>query len=132
MSADLHHAAHDAHHGNGHHDDLAHEESHGSYKSYGIGFGLSVVLTAVPFWLVMTRTLTNQATALIIMAFAAVQMVVHMIFFLHMNRRAEGGWSMMALIFTIVIVGIALSGSLWVMYHMNANMMPTQDMSQMG
>ncbi|MET3827044.1 heme/copper-type cytochrome/quinol oxidase subunit 4 [Sphingomonas sp. PvP055] len=55
-----------------------------------------------------------------------------MIFFLHMNRRAEGGWSMMALIFTIVIVGIALSGSLWVMYHMNANMMPTQDMSQMG
>ena len=136
MSADLHHAAHDAHHGaphgNGHHDDLAHEESHGSYKSYGIGFGLSVILTAIPFWLVMTRTLTNQATALIIMAFAAVQMVVHMIFFLHMNRRAEGGWSMMALIFTIVIVGIALSGSLWVMYHMNANMMPTQDMSQMG
>ncbi|WP_242185975.1 cytochrome o ubiquinol oxidase subunit IV [Sphingomonas sp. CARO-RG-8B-R24-01] len=136
MSADLHHAAHDAHHGaphgNGHHDDLAHEESHGSYRSYGIGFGLSVILTAIPFWLVMTRTLTNQATALIIMAFAAVQMVVHMIFFLHMNRRAEGGWSMMALIFTIVIVGIALSGSLWVMYHMNANMMPTQDMSQMG
>lgn len=136
MSADLHHAAHDAHHGaphgNGHHDDLAHEESHGSYKSYAIGFGLSVVLTAIPFWLVMTRTLTNQATALIIMAFAAVQMVVHMIFFLHMNRRAEGGWSMMALIFTIVIVGIALSGSLWVMYHMNANMMPAQDMSQMG
>jgi cytochrome o ubiquinol oxidase operon protein cyoD len=136
MSADLHHAAHDAHHGaphgNGHHDDLAHEESHGSYKSYGIGFVLSVILTAIPFWLVMTRTLTNQATALIIMAFAAVQMVVHMIFFLHMNRRAEGGWSMMALIFTIVIVGIALSGSLWVMYHMNANMMPTEDMSQMG
>jgi cytochrome o ubiquinol oxidase operon protein cyoD len=61
-----------------------------------------------------------------------VQMVVHMIFFLHMNRRAEGGWSIMALIFTIVIVGIALSGSLWVMYHMNANMMPTEDMSQMG
>lgn len=132
MSADLHHSAAHDHAGHGHHDDLAHEESHGSYKSYWIGFGLSVVLTAIPFWLVMTRTLTNQATALIIMAFAAVQMVVHMIFFLHMNRRAEGGWSMMALLFTIVIVGIALSGSLWVMYHMNANMMPTQDMSQMG
>lgn len=137
MSADVHNAAHDhsVHgHGNGHADHEAdlHGESHGSYKSYGIGFGLSVILTAIPFWLVMTRTLTNQATALIIMAFAAVQMVVHMIFFLHMNRRAEGGWSMMALIFTIVIVGIALSGSLWVMYHMNANMMPAQDMSQMG
>jgi len=107
------------------------EEPHGSRKGYWIGFALSAVLTAIPFWLVMTRPLPPQATALIIMAFAAVQMVVHMIFFLHMNRRAEGGWSMMALLFTIVVVVIALSGSLWVMYHMNSNMMPMQDMSQM-
>ena len=109
-----------------------HEESHGSRKGYWIGFALSVVLTAIPFWLVMTRPLTTQATALIIMAFAAVQMIVHMIFFLHMNRRAEGGWSIMALLFTGVIVLIALSGSLWVMYHMNENMMPMADMNQMG
>jgi cytochrome o ubiquinol oxidase subunit IV len=108
------------------------EEAHGSRKGYLIGFALSVVLTAIPFWLVMTGVLTTQATALIIMALAAVQMVVHMIFFLHMNRRAEGGWSVMALIFTVVIVLIALSGSLWVMYHMNENMMPAMDMSQMG
>jgi len=117
-----------AHHGA---NDIHDEESHGSHKSYFIGFGLSVVLTAIPFWLVMTMTLTKQATALIIMAFAAVQMVVHMVYFLHMNRRAEGGWSIMALLFTIVVVGIALSGSLWVMYHMNANMMPMQAQSDM-
>lgn len=114
--------------------DHAHEdeESHGSRKGYVIGFLLSVVLTAVPFWMVMTKPLDGQATALIIMAFAVAQILVHMIFFLHMNRRAEGGWSMMALLFTIVVVVISLSGSLWVMYHMNANMMPAQDMSQMG
>jgi cytochrome o ubiquinol oxidase operon protein cyoD len=117
-------------HGLGH--DLDHEESHGSAKGYMIGFALSVVLTAIPFWLVMTHSLSNALTAFVIMGFAAVQMVVHMIFFLHMNRRAEGGWSIMALMFTIVIVVIALSGSLWVMYHMNQNMMPGQDMSQMG
>ena len=111
------------------HDD---EEAHGSRKGYWIGFALSVVLTAIPFWLVMVRPLTTQATALIIMAFAAIQMVVHMIFFLHMNRRAEGGWSVMALLFTVVIVLIALSGSLWVMYHMNENMMPMAEMNQMG
>ena len=118
------HGAHD----HGPHD----EESHGSRKGYLIGFGLAVVLTVIPFWLVMTLPLSTQATALLIMAFAAVQMVVHMIYFLHMNRRAEGGWSIMALLFTLVIVGIALSGSLWVMYHMNANMMPMQAMSDMG
>jgi len=114
----LDHAAHD-------------EESHGSRPSYLIGFGLAVLLTVIPFWLVMTLPFSKQAIALIIMAFAAVQMVVHMLFFLHMNRRAEGGWSIMALLFTVTIVGIALSGSLWVMYHMNQNMMPAQKMSDM-
>jgi cytochrome o ubiquinol oxidase operon protein cyoD len=107
--------------------------AHGTRKSYLIGFALSAVLTAIPFALVMTGTLSNQVTAFVIMGFAVAQIIVHMIFFLHMNTRSEEGWNMMALIFTVVIVVIALSGSLWVMYHMNANMMPmsAHDISQM-
>ena len=65
----------------------------------------------------------------LISAFAAVQVVVHMIFFLHMNGKVEGGWNLLALIFTAIVVLIVLSGSLWVMYHLQANMMPT--MAQM-
>ncbi|MEP9378499.1 cytochrome o ubiquinol oxidase subunit IV [Aquabacter sp. CN5-332] len=110
----------------------AHESGHGSLRGYLIGFGLSVVLTAIPFWLVMIGALGNAtATAVSIMALAIVQIVVHMVFFLHMNTRTENGWSMMALVFTIIIVVIALSGSLWVMYHLNTNMMPGHDMSRM-
>ncbi len=120
-------------HGAIHHDDHADDHAHGSRKDYVIGFVLSVILTAIPFWLVMTNPLSQQTTALIIMAFAIVQIVVHMIYFLHMNGKNEGGWSMMALLFTIVVVVIALSGSLWVMYHMNTNMMPAAtEMGQMG
>jgi cytochrome o ubiquinol oxidase operon protein cyoD len=105
---------------------------HGSLRDYVIGFVLSVILTAIPFWLVMEGPLSNGATAAIILAFAAIQMIVHMIFFLHMNGKSEGGWTMMALIFTIIIVVITFSGSLWVMYHLNHNMMPMpHDMSQM-
>jgi cytochrome o ubiquinol oxidase operon protein cyoD len=63
-------------------------------------------------------------TAFVILAFAAVQIVVHMIYFLHMNTRSEGGWSMLALIFTVVLVFIVLTGSIWVMYHLDHNMMP--------
>jgi cytochrome o ubiquinol oxidase subunit IV len=108
-------------------------DAHGSLKSYLVGFALSVVLTAIPFWLVMTGAIDNkQATAIVIMAFAAVQIVVHMIFFLHMNTSSEGGWSILALIFTVVLVVIVLTGSLWVMYHLNVNMMPgLHDMRQM-
>ena len=62
--------------------------------------------------------------ALVILAIAAAQIVVHMVCFLHMNSRSEGGWNMLALIFTLVLVVIALGGSLWVIYHLNQNMMP--------
>ncbi len=109
-----------------------HGAPHGSSKSYLVGFGLSVVLTAIPFALVMTGILgSNQATAVSISVLAMMQIVVHMIFFLHMSGKSEGGWSMMALIFTVILVVIALTGSLWVMYHLNTNMMPQHDMSQM-
>jgi cytochrome o ubiquinol oxidase operon protein cyoD len=47
-----------------------------------------------------------------------------MVYFLHMNTRSEGGWTLLALLFTLMLVVIALSGSLWVMYHLNDNMMP--------
>ncbi|MGE7469482.1 cytochrome o ubiquinol oxidase subunit IV [Bosea sp. NPDC003192] len=113
-------------HGHDHHD--GHDSngaSHGSLRGYVTGFLLSVVLTAIPFWLVMNDVLANATlTAIVIMLFAAVQIVVHMVYFLHMNGRSEGGWTMLALIFTIIIVAIALAGSLWVMFHLNANMMP--------
>jgi len=62
-----------------------------------------------------------------------VQMVVHMVYFLHMTPSAEGGWNMMAMIFTLIIVLITLIGSMWVMYHLNTNMMPNMihDMKNM-
>ena len=108
-------------HGHGH-DEGA---SHSTFKGYATGFVLSVVLTAIPFWLVMAKVFDKPSTtALVILAFAAVQIVVHMIYFLHMNTKSEGGWSLLALIFTVVLVVITLSGSIWVMYHLNHNMMP--------
>lgn len=116
----------------GHHDVHDSGAAHGTLKSYMTGFVLSAVLTAIPFWLVMNGTIENkQVTGFVIMALAAIQIVVHMIYFLHMNTKSESGWIMMALVFTIIIVVITLSGSLWVMYHLNANMMPGHDMSQM-
>ena len=109
-------------HGHGH----AHAEGeHGTKKSYVTGFILAVVLTAIPFWLVMGKVFDKSSTtAIVILAFAAVQIVVHMVYFLHMTSRVESGWSMMALIFTSVLVIIMFSGSVWVMYHLDHNMMP--------
>ena len=123
---------HDAH-GHGHHDAHHEEGAHGTFGSYMIGFGLSVILTAIPFWLVMSGVLGDpKLTGIVIVAFAAVQVIVHMIYFLHMNTRVEGGWSFMAMALTLVLVVIVLAGSTWVMYHMNNNMMPHADMDMTG
>ncbi len=116
-----HESAADTHHAHSH----GHDAGHGSFKGYMTGFVLSVILTAIPFWLVMAGVLDSKLlTAVIVMGIGVVQIVVHMVYFLHMNPRSEGGWTMMALIFTLIIVGIALAGSLWVMHHLNQNMMP--------
>lgn len=127
MSEHHNHADHADHAGHDEHAD------HGTLKSYATGFLLAVLLTAIPFWLVIGKVFDKSSTtALVILAFAAVQIVVHMIYFLHMNAKAEGGWSMLALLFTVMLVVIMLAGSIWVMFHLNHNMMPgMQDMRNM-
>lgn len=120
---------HDHHDRHDHHDDGA---PHSTMSGYVIGFVLSVILTAIPFWLVMNNVIASSSlAAFAILAFAVVQIVVHMIFFLHLNAKSEGGWNMLALIFTLVLLVIMLAGSMWVMHHLNANMMPQHDMSNM-
>ena len=119
------HASHGHHPEHDHHDDGSY---HATIEGYLVGFFLSVMLTAIPFWLVMGQVIPSpKVTGFVILAFAAVQMVVHMIYFLHMNAKVEGGWSMLALTFTAALVIIMLAGSIWVMHHMNTNMMPAAD-----
>ena len=123
---------HDHAHGDHHDHHEGGDAYHATLKGYATGFLLSVILTAIPFWLVMAKVLPSpKITGFVILGFAAVQMVVHMIYFLHMNAKVEGGWSMLALLFTVALVVIMLAGSIWVIYHMNANMMPTPDPAAM-
>lgn len=112
----------DTQHGHGH-EDLG---IHATLKGYLTGFVLAAILTIIPFWIVMHGGLgKSSTTALVVLTLGAVQIVVHMIYFLHMNSKSEGGWNMLALVFTIVLVVITLSGSIWIMYHLNSNMMPS-------
>lgn len=106
--------------------DLTHaaQANHGSRRTYLIGFLLSVVLTALPFWMVMTGGFDKQVTAAAIVVFAVIQILVHTVCFLHVNTQAEGGWTLLAFIFTAVMVLIVIAGSLWIMYHLGTNMMP--------
>ena len=100
-------------------------ESHASVKSYMIGFVLSVVLTAIPFGLVMDQThhgFSAETVLAAILAFAFVQVFVHIVYFLHMDRSAEQRWNVLAFAFTILILVIVVSGSVWIMHNATSNM----------
>jgi cytochrome o ubiquinol oxidase operon protein cyoD len=54
-------------------------------------------------------------------------MVVHIVYFLHLKAGSEDGWNMTSLVFTLILVVITLAGSIWVMYHLDQNMMPAHE-----
>ncbi|KQN20617.1 hypothetical protein ASE86_15310 [Sphingomonas sp. Leaf33] len=114
----------------GHHEVPTHEDEHlhVSRRGYLTGFALSVVLTAIPFWVVMAGALSPNWTVAVVVAAAVAQIVVHTIYFLHVSSQSEGGWTLMAYVFAAVIVLIVIAGSLWIMYHLNTNMMPMSGM----
>lgn len=107
---------------------VAHEGGHGSLKSYIIGFVLSVILTVIPFWMVMADVLENHVVAIfIIFVLGGIQMIVHIHYFLHVTIKAEAGWQIMSLGMTILLLVIVLSGSIWVMFNLEENMMPAHE-----
>jgi cytochrome o ubiquinol oxidase operon protein cyoD len=98
-------------------------ESHGSFGSYTAGFILSVLLTAAAFGIIMTGSLTGQSALLAIAGLAFVQIIVHLVFFLHMNTSSAQRWNVMAFGFTVLTAVILIVGSLWIMHNVSMNMM---------
>ncbi|MFC4778968.1 cytochrome o ubiquinol oxidase subunit IV [Paenibacillus sp. GCM10023252] len=104
------HGAHDAHdaHGGG---------AHGSFKSYLIGFLLSIVLTIIPLVVVMNDMLGKTATTVLILVMAALQFLVQLIFFMHIRDEEKPRYNLMALIFGLTIMLVIVAGSIWIMLN---------------
>ena len=97
--------------------------SHGSVKTYMTGFILSIILTVIPFWMVMTGSASPAVILGTILAMAVVQILVHLVCVLHMNSKSDEGWNMTAFVFTVLIIAILVVGSIWIMWNLNYNMM---------
>jgi cytochrome o ubiquinol oxidase operon protein cyoD len=55
---------------------------------------------------------------------AIAQMGVHLVFFLHITTAPDNTNNVMALAFGVLIVFLVIGGSVWIMSHMNENMVP--------
>ena len=97
--------------------------SRGSFKSYAVGFLLSIVLTVIPFALVMSGALPHSAVLGGIIGAAILQILVHLHYFLHLDTSSAMRWNVMALVFALLIIILFVGGTLWIMYHLHYRMM---------
>ncbi len=104
---------------------VSHAASHASLKSYVTGFLLSLVLTGLSFGAVMSGLLPRDAILPAITVLAVVQLLVQLVFFLHLGTAPESRSNTTIFLLTIMLIAIIVSGSLWVIHNANINMMPT-------
>jgi cytochrome o ubiquinol oxidase operon protein cyoD len=98
---------------------------------YTIGLVLAVILTAVSFWVANTSLLWGPGISLGLAVLAIAQMGIHLVFFLHITTGPDNTNNVLALAFGVLIVALVIGGSLWIMDHLNENMMPMHQMMQM-
>ena len=93
---------------------------------YIVGFVLSLALTTAAY-IVVTQKLLNDSeliTALITLAIA--QVLVQLFFFLHLGRETKPRWRLVVFLFMLLVLGIVVIGSLWIMQNLDYHMTPQE------
>ncbi|MFL6832049.1 MAG: cytochrome o ubiquinol oxidase subunit IV [Xanthobacteraceae bacterium] len=98
---------------------------------YVIGLVLASLLTAASFYVLDTSLIWGPGIPVALVVLAIAQMGVHLVFFLHINTAPDNTNNVLALAFGVLIVALVIGGSLWIMDHLNENMMPMHQMMQM-
>jgi cytochrome o ubiquinol oxidase subunit IV len=98
---------------------------------YAVGLGLAILLTATSFFVAGTDLVWQPSIPVAIVVLAIAQMGVHLVFFLHITTGTDNTNNVLALGFGLLIVFLVIGGSLWIMAHLNQNMLPMDQLIQM-
>ena len=100
-------------------------------RSYLIGLALALVLTGASFWALHTHLIYGPGIMMAIVVLAVAQMGIHLVFFLHLTTAPDNINNTLALALGVLLVGLIVFGSVWVMNHLNYNMLPPQELMRM-
>lgn len=95
-------------------------------EAYLAGFILSLLLTVTAFICVINKVFTGRILVLTVIALAIAQLLVQLVFFLHLANEKKPRLNLLVFGFMLLVVGIIVGGSLWIMQHLDYNMMPHQ------
>lgn len=100
------------------------EMEEGNIKAYFLGLIFSALLTLSSYLMVVYQFLSKWPLLIAISLLATTQMVVQLIFFLHLGSEKRPKWNLMLFLFMALVVLILVFGSLWIMYNLSENVMP--------
>ena len=100
-------------------------------RGYLVGLALAVLLTAASFWALDEHLIYGPGIVMALIVFGLAQVGVHLVFFLHLTTSPDNTNNALALAFGVLIVSLIFFGSIWVMYHMNHNMIPVRALLEM-
>ena len=101
-------------------------------RGYLLGLALAVALTVASFGVAAGLGFVwTPGIPMALVALAVGQMGVHLVFFLHITTGPDNTNNVFALAFGTLIVGLVMVGSLWIMAHVDHNLMSAADMVRM-
>ncbi|QCI17271.1 cytochrome o ubiquinol oxidase subunit IV [Buchnera aphidicola (Aphis helianthi)] len=92
-------------------------------QSYIYGFLFSMLLTIIPFLIVINQYFSDSISRLIVVFCALLQIIIHFIYFLHLNSIQKNYWYLASLLFVLIIMFIVVFGSIWIMFNLNHHVM---------
>jgi cytochrome o ubiquinol oxidase operon protein cyoD len=98
---------------------------------YLVGLVLATLITAVAFFISQTTLVWQPSIPIALFVLAIAQMGVHLVFFLHITTGPDNTNNVLALAFGVLIVALVIVGSLWIMSHLNQNMLPMDQIMRM-
>jgi cytochrome o ubiquinol oxidase subunit IV len=100
-------------------------------RGYIIGLVLAAALTAASFWSLDEHVIYGPGIVMALIVLGLAQVGVHLVFFLHLTTSPDNTNNALALAFGALIVCLVFFGSIWVLYHMDHNMIPVQELLRM-
>lgn len=96
----------------------------GTIGSYIVGFTLSALLTLSSYLVVTQNLIPKDITVGVIIFLALLQFIVQSIYFLHLDKENGPRWNLSVFLSALSLVDLIVIGSIWIMTHLNYNMMP--------
>lgn len=105
-----------------------HTTQHETTKSFVVGFVLSIILTLAAYFAVVYKVFGTAELIVFILVLAFVQLAVQLLWFLHLGREPKPRWNLQVFLVAFSIIFVVVVGSIWIMTHLNYNMLPSEEM----